>query len=135
MRDCDAAFDSEARRGFRQPEFAKRFLETNRTRRIPARPVREIELSETRLVHQKGLTSPLDCIGDLPVVVRRDSGCAAGKNLPSLGDEALEEFRILPIDCVERDINTTPRHHAVRFAEVCPALRCFRLTHDYLISR
>jgi len=81
------------------------------------------------LAHQQCLARALDRVVDLAVEARRDAGCAPGHDLSSLGDVALEEFRILPVDRVERDVHAAARHGPVGLAEIGAALRCFWLAH------
>jgi len=57
------------------------------------------------------------------------SGHASGENLATLGREFLEEVRVLEVDRIRRDVETTVGHGAVGAAEVGLALWCLWRAH------
>ncbi len=56
-----------------------------------------------------------------------NTGRAARQNLAVLRNETLQGFWVLPVDCLDLEIDATARHRAVCFAERRTTSRCFRL--------
>lgn len=88
-----------------------------------------------RLFHQENSAGALDLTGDFAVKVSCQSSETARKNLATLGSEFLEEVRILEVNSIDGDVETTTRHHAVGAAEIGAALWCLGNTHGSISLR
>ena len=75
----------------------------------------------------------LDCVVDLAMKFRGNSGHAAWQDLTRLSGELGEKLRIGGDDQIGRDIMPATRHHAVRLTEIDTALNCFWLGHGKLV--
>jgi hypothetical protein len=81
----------------------------------------------TALLHQKHGPAALDFPGDLPVQMRRHPGDAARKDFTALGHKFFQEIRVFVIKGFNGDVDSTPRHGAVRPTKGGAAFGGFRL--------
>ena len=114
---------------------AKILHRKNRAQRARLQRLIGAHRAPLQLLHQQHGPAALDFARDLTMKMRRHAGDAARKNLATLGDKFLQEIRVLVIDRLHGDIDSTPRHGTISAAKCRTAFWSFRLHTVYLVSR
>jgi hypothetical protein len=85
-----------------------------------------------QLFHQEDGAAALDLAGDPAMQMRRHASDAARENFAALGDKFFQHIRVFVINRFDRNVDSPPRHGAIRASKGGTTLGSFGL-HGWLL--